>query len=56
MNTQELLAKLELIEVQARVTLALAQDIRRMLAEQPRIPNLEDTVELPAAALGRKAA
>jgi hypothetical protein len=55
MNTQELLAKLELIEVQSRVTLALVKDIRRMLAAQA---NPEDTLELqlPAEPEGRKAA
>lgn len=55
MNTQELLAKLELIEVQSRVTLALVKDIRRMLAVQT---NPEETLELqlPAEPEGRKAA
>ena len=55
MNPQELLAKLELIEVQARVTLTLVKDIRRMLAAQS---NPEQTLELqiPVESEGRKAA
>jgi len=57
MNAQELLAKLELIEVQARVTLTLVKDVRRMLAAQA---NPEVTLELQFPAKsdteGRKAA
>jgi hypothetical protein len=53
MNTKDLLAKLELIEVQARVTLSLAQEIRQMLTARP---DLEATVEMPREALERKKA
>ena len=55
MGTEELLSKLELIEVQARVTLALAKDIRRILAAQS---NPETTLELqlPTDTDDRKAA
>lgn len=53
MNTKDLLAKLELIEVQARVALSLAQEIRQMVTARP---DLEATVELPREALERKKA
>jgi hypothetical protein len=53
MNTKEVLAKLELIEVQARVTLSLAQEIRQMLTARP---DLEATIEMPREALERKKA
>jgi type II secretory pathway component PulJ len=55
-RTEEILAKLELIEVQARATLALAKDIRQMLAARP-VVDPEATLEIPLQTLaGRKAA
>jgi hypothetical protein len=58
MRIEEILSKLELIEVQARSTLALAQEIRQVLARQvqeaPFDP--EATQEFPTETLGRKAA
>jgi hypothetical protein len=58
MQIEEILSKLELIEVQARCTLALAKEIRQMLARQMVEAHLdpEATLEFPAEALGRKAA
>lgn len=50
----EILAKLELIEVQARTMLMLAKEIRRLLAAEA---NPEDTLDRPAGPrLGKKAA
>jgi hypothetical protein len=52
MRIEEILAKLELIEVQARVTLALAKEMRQMLAART---DPEATVEMQPL-IGRKAA
>jgi hypothetical protein len=58
MQIEEILSKLELIEVQARCTLALAREIREELARQGhKVPfDPEATQEFPTETLGRKAA
>jgi hypothetical protein len=53
MNTEEILRRLELIEVQARVTLSLAKEIRQMLIART---DPEATQEIPVETLDRKAA
>jgi hypothetical protein len=58
MQIEEILSKLELIEVQARCTLALAKEIREALARQMHEARFdpEATQEFPTETLGRKAA